>query len=78
MVDILGDSYERLRRTGLNYMQSGMNELQIEKSYSTRFNIQMISHPSLVSSQPQSNTNGKSPSPDPQQNVSYVQLCLGF
>lgn len=40
LLDILGDKYESIRRTGLNDMQSGMSEAEIEKSYQSRFNIQ--------------------------------------
>ena len=40
LLDVLGNSYEHLRRTGLNDMQSGMSESEIEKSYQSRFNIQ--------------------------------------
>ncbi|MDJ0589008.1 MAG: hypothetical protein QNJ72_03300 [Pleurocapsa sp. MO_226.B13] len=40
ILDILGDKYESIRRTGLNDMQSGMSELEIEKSYQSRFDIQ--------------------------------------
>ncbi len=37
---VFGDKYESIRRTGLNDMQSGMSESEIEKSYQSRFNIQ--------------------------------------
>ena len=40
ILDIWGDKYESIRRTGLNDMQSGMSEDEIEKSYQFRFNIQ--------------------------------------
>ncbi len=40
ILDLLGDQYERLRRTGLNDMQKGMSEDEIEKSYQSRFNLQ--------------------------------------
>ena len=40
ILDILGDQYEFIRRTGLNDLQKGMNEDEIEKSYQSRFNIQ--------------------------------------
>ncbi len=40
ILDILGDKYESIRRTGLNDMQRGMSENEIEKSYQSRFNIQ--------------------------------------
>ncbi len=40
ILDVLGDNYERLRRTGLNDMQQGMSESSIEKSYQSKFNIQ--------------------------------------
>ena len=40
ILDILGNQYERLRRTGLNDMQKGMSEDEIEKSYQSRFNLQ--------------------------------------
>lgn len=40
LLDVLGNHYERLRRTGLNDMQHGMSENEIEKSYQSRFNIQ--------------------------------------
>ena len=34
ILDILGDKYESIRRTGLNDMQKGMSESEIEKSSS--------------------------------------------
>ncbi len=40
ILDILGDKYESIRRTGLNDMQLGMSEDEIEKSYQSRFNLQ--------------------------------------
>ena len=40
ILDILGNQYERLRRTGLNDMQKGMSEDEIEKLYQSRFNLQ--------------------------------------
>ncbi len=40
ILDILGDKYESIRRTGLNDMQQGINENQIEKSYQSRFHLQ--------------------------------------
>ncbi len=40
ILDILGDKYESLRRTGLNDMQREMSESEIEKSYQSRFNLQ--------------------------------------
>ena len=40
VLDVLGNQYERLRRTGLNDMQKGMSEDEIEKSYQSRFNLQ--------------------------------------
>ena len=40
ILDILGNQYESIRRTGLNDMQKGMSEDEIEKSCSTRFNLQ--------------------------------------
>ncbi|MDJ0742184.1 MAG: hypothetical protein QNJ32_02355 [Xenococcaceae cyanobacterium MO_167.B27] len=38
--NVLGDKYESIRRTGLNDMERGMSENQIEKSYQARFNLQ--------------------------------------
>lgn len=40
ILDIWGDRYESIRRTGLNDMQRGMSENEIEKSYQSRFNLQ--------------------------------------
>ncbi len=40
ILDVLGDKYESIRRTGLNDMQHGLTENQIEKQYQLRFNIQ--------------------------------------
>lgn len=40
ILDVLGDKYESIRRTGLNDMQRGMSENEIEKSYQSRFNLQ--------------------------------------
>ncbi len=40
ILEVLGDKYESIRRTGLNDMQRGMSENQIEKSYQSRFNLQ--------------------------------------
>ena len=40
ILDILGDRYESIRRTGLNDMQRGMSESQIEKTYQSRFDLQ--------------------------------------
>lgn len=40
ILDVLGDKYESIRRTGLNDMQRGMSENQIEKTYQSRFNLQ--------------------------------------
>ncbi|MDJ0534925.1 MAG: hypothetical protein QNJ70_21000 [Xenococcaceae cyanobacterium MO_207.B15] len=40
ILDALGDKYESIRRTGLNDMQRGMRENEIEKSYQSRFNLQ--------------------------------------
>ncbi len=40
ILDVLGDKYESIRRTGLNDMQHGMSENQIEKAYQFRFNLQ--------------------------------------
>ncbi len=40
ILDILGNHYESIRRTGLNDMQKGMSEDEIEKSYQSRFNLQ--------------------------------------
>ena len=40
ILDVLGNQYESIRRTGLNDMQGGMSEDEIEKSYQSRFNIQ--------------------------------------
>lgn len=40
LFDIWGDKYESIRRTGLNQMQRGLSEDEIEKSYQSRFDIQ--------------------------------------
>ena len=40
ILDIWGDKYESMRRTGLNDMQKGMSEEEIEKLYQSRFNLQ--------------------------------------
>jgi hypothetical protein len=40
ILDVLGDKYESIRRTGLNDMQRGISENEIEKTYQSRFNIQ--------------------------------------
>ncbi|MDJ0530972.1 MAG: hypothetical protein QNJ70_00530 [Xenococcaceae cyanobacterium MO_207.B15] len=40
ILDVLGNKYESIRRTGLFDMQHGMRENEIEKSYQSRFNIQ--------------------------------------
>ena len=40
VLDVWGNKYESMRRTGLNDMQSGMSENEIEKLYQSRFNIQ--------------------------------------
>ena len=40
ILDILGNQYESIRRTGLNDMQKGRREDEIEKSYQSRFNLQ--------------------------------------
>ena len=40
ILDALGNKYESIRRTGLNDMQRGMSENQIEKTYQSRFNLQ--------------------------------------
>ena len=40
VLDVLGNQYESIRRTGLNDMQKGMSEDEIEKSYQSRFNLQ--------------------------------------
>nr|MDJ0682665.1 hypothetical protein [Xenococcaceae cyanobacterium MO_167.B52] len=40
ILDILGNKYESIRRTGLNDMQRGMSENEIEKLYQSRFNLQ--------------------------------------
>ncbi len=40
ILDVLGDKYESIRRTGLNDMQRGMSENEIEKTYQSRFNLQ--------------------------------------
>ena len=39
-LDALGKAYESMRRTGLNAMQAGASENDIEKSFQSRFNIQ--------------------------------------
>jgi len=38
--DILGKRYESMRRSGLNDMQKGMSETEIEKIYQQKYNIQ--------------------------------------
>lgn len=38
--DILGNRYESMRRFGLNDMQKGMSETEIEKIYQQKYNIQ--------------------------------------
>ena len=48
LLDVLGDKYESMRRTGLNDMQFGMSENEIEKSYQSRFNIQWAWEDSLA------------------------------
>ena len=40
VLDVWGNKYESIRRTGLNDMQRGMSEDEIEKSYQSRFNLQ--------------------------------------
>lgn len=40
VLDVLGDAYESIRRTGLSRMQSGWSEDDIEKRFQTEFNIQ--------------------------------------
>ena len=40
ILDVLGNKYESIRRTGLNDMQRGMSENEIEKTYQSRFNLQ--------------------------------------
>ena len=40
ILDVLGNQYESIRRTGLNDMQKGMSEDEIEKSYQSRFGLQ--------------------------------------
>ena len=40
LLDILGDKYESIRRVGLNDMQSGASEAEVEKAYQSRFNLQ--------------------------------------
>ena len=40
ILEVLGNKYESIRRTGLNDMQRGMSENEIEKSYQSRFNLQ--------------------------------------
>ncbi len=40
LLDVLGERYESIRRTGLNDMQKGISEKEIEKSYQSRFNLQ--------------------------------------
>lgn len=49
VMDVLGDKYERLRRTGLNGMQRGMSEDEIEKLLQSRFNIQWAWADSIAS-----------------------------
>jgi IS605 OrfB family transposase len=40
VLDVLGNKYESIRRSGLNDMQRGMGEKEIEKEYQSRFNLQ--------------------------------------
>lgn len=40
VLDVLGDAYESMRRTGLSRMQSGWSEDDIEKRFQGEFNIQ--------------------------------------
>jgi IS605 OrfB family transposase len=40
VLDVLGNKYESIRRSGLNDMQRGMSEKEIEKEYQSRFNLQ--------------------------------------
>ena len=40
ILDILANQYESIRRTGLNDMQKGLSESEIEKCYQSRFNLQ--------------------------------------
>ena len=49
ILDILGNQYESIKRTGLNDMQKGMSEDEIEKSYQSRFNLQWAWTDSIAS-----------------------------
>ncbi|MDJ0718775.1 MAG: hypothetical protein QNJ54_31875 [Prochloraceae cyanobacterium] len=40
ILDVLGNHYESMRRSGLNDMQKGMSETLIEKTYQHKYNIQ--------------------------------------
>ena len=40
LLDVLGNHYESIRRSGLNDMQKGMSETLIEKTYQHKYNIQ--------------------------------------
>ncbi len=40
LLDVLGNHYESIRRSGLNDMQKGMSESEIEKTYQHKYNIQ--------------------------------------
>ncbi len=40
ILDVLGNHYESIRRSGLNDMQKGMSETEIEKTYQHKYNIQ--------------------------------------
>lgn len=49
ILDVLGNQYESIRRTGLNDMQKGLTEDEIEKSYQARFNLQWAWSDSIAS-----------------------------
>ncbi len=77
ILDVLGDKYESLRRTGLNDMQKGMSENEIEKIYQSHFNIQWAWADSIATEVIVISIKfeTKHSSYD---NPRYDQLCLGF
>lgn len=40
LLDLIGARYESMRRSGLNDLQKGMSEDEIEKTYQHKYNIQ--------------------------------------
>jgi hypothetical protein len=49
-LDVLGNCYESIRRCGLNDMQKGLSESDLEKEYQSRFNMQWAWADSIASS----------------------------